>query len=92
MECLIDSITSKDITLQASIVLVFPNTNNMRNNFEGAANIFIDIDPYRRSTSTNTRNVNVSAINFSAGMGNTRVDLRLHPKHKFLELPQEQMD
>ena len=58
--------------------------NNMRNDFEGAANILIEIDPYRRSTRTNTRDVNVSAIDFSAGRGNTGVDLRFHPKHKFL--------
>ena len=92
MEYLIDSITSKDSTLQASIGLVRANTNNMRNDFEGAANILIEIDPYRRSTRTNTRDANVSAIDFSAGRGNTGVDLRFHPKHKFLELPQEQKD
>ena len=92
MEYLIDSITSKDSTLQASIGLVHANTNNMRNDFEGAANILIEIDTYRRSKRTNTRNANVSAIDFSAGRGNTGVDLRFHPKHKFLELTQEQRD
>ena len=84
MEYLIDSITSKDSTLQASIGLVRANTNNMRNNFEGAGNILIEIDPYRRLTRINTRDANVSAIDFSAGRGNTGVDLRFHPKHKFL--------
>ena len=83
MEYLIDSITSKDSTLQASIRLVRANTNNMRNDFKGADNILIEIDPYCRSTRTNSRNVNVSAIDFSAGRENTGVDLRLHPKHKF---------
>ena len=87
VEYIIDSITSKEITLQASIGLVRANTNNMRNDFEGAANILIEIDPYRRSTRTNTRDVNIYAIDFSAGRGNTGVDLRFHPKHKFLELP-----
>ena len=43
-------------------------------------------------TRTNTRDANVSAIDFSAGRGNTGVDLRFHPKHKFLELPQDQKD
>ena len=85
VEYLIDSITSKDSTLQASIGLVHANKNNMRNDFEGAANILIDIDPYGRSTSTNTRDVNVSAINCSAGRGVTGFDLRFHPRHKFLE-------
>ena len=49
VEYLIDSITSKDSTLQASIGLVCANTNNMRKDFEGAANILIEIDPYRGS-------------------------------------------
>ena len=92
VEYLINSITSKDSTLQASIGLVRANTNNMCNDFEGEANILIEIDPYRRSTRTNTRDTNVSAIDFSAGRGNTGVDLPFHPKHKFLELPQEQKD
>ena len=90
MEYLIDSITSKDSTLQDSIGLVRANTNNMRNDFKGAANILIEIDSYRRSTRTNTRDVNVSTIGFSACWWNTGVDLRFHPKHKFLELPQDQ--
>ena len=47
VEYLINSITSKDSTLQASIGLVLANTNIMRNYFEGAANIIIEIDPYR---------------------------------------------
>ena len=71
VEYLIDSITSKDSTLQASIGLVRANTNNMSNEFEGAANILIEIDPYRGSTRTNNRDVNFSAIDFSAGRGNT---------------------
>ena len=83
MEYRIDNITSKDSTLQASIGLVRANTNNMRNDFGGAANILIEIDPYCRSTSTNTRDANVSAIDFSAGREDTGVDLRFHPKHKF---------
>ena len=92
VEYLIDSITSKDSTLQASIGLVRANTNNMGNDFEGAANILIEIDPYRRSTRTNTRDSNVSAIDFSAGRWNTGVDLCFHHKHKFFELPQEQKE
>ena len=90
VEYLIGRITSKDSTIQASIGLVRANTNNMRNDVEGAANIPIEIDPYCRSTSTNTRDANVSAIDFSYGRGNTGVDLRFHPKHNFLELPQDQ--
>ena len=92
MEDIIDSITSMDSTLQASVGLVRANTNNMRNDLEGAANILIEIDTYRRSTRTNTRNANIFAIDFSDVRGNTGVDLRFHPKHKFLELPQDQKD
>ena len=83
---LIDSITSKDITLWALIGLVRANTNNMRKNFEGSANIIIEIDPYCRSTRTNTCDANVSTIDFSAGRGNTVFDLHFHTKHKFLVL------
>ena len=86
------SITSKDSTLQASIGLVRANTNNMRNDFEGAANILIEIEPYRRLTRTNNLDANVSAIAFSAGRGNTGVDIRFHSKHKFFELPEDQKD
>ena len=75
VEYLIDSITSKDSTLQASIGLVRANTNNMCNNFEGAANILIAIYPYCMSTRTNTSDLNVSAVDFSAGKGNAG-DLR----------------
>ena len=50
MEYLIDSIASKDNTLQATIGLIRTNTNNMRNNFEAAASGMIEVDPYRRST------------------------------------------
>ena len=69
--------------------MVRANTNNMRNDFKGAANILIEIDPYRGLTRTNTRDANVSAIDYSAGRWNTGVDLRFHPRHKFLELPQD---
>ena len=84
VEYLINSITSKDSTLQASIVLVRANTNNMRNHFEEEANMLIEIYPYCRSTKTNTCDANVSSIYFSASRGNTVVDIRLHPKHNFL--------
>ena len=83
VEYLIDSIASKDNTLQAVIGLIRANTNNMRNDFETAASSMIEVDPYRRSTRNATRNANVSAIDFSAGRGSTGVDLRFHPKISF---------
>ena len=49
----------------------------MRNDFEAAASALIEVDPYRRSNKTggNPRTATVSAIDFSAGRGNTGVDL-----------------
>ena len=64
----------------------------MRNDFEIAASILIEVDPFRRATRSNTRNANVSAIDFSAGRGSTGVDLHFHPHDKFLTLPKEQQD
>ena len=56
VEYLIDSITSKDNTLQAAIGLIRANTNNMRNDFEAAASSMIEVDPYRRTTRNLPRN------------------------------------
>ena len=92
VEFLIDSITSKDSTLQATIGLIRANTNNMRNDFEGAASSLIEVDPYRRTTRNPNRSANVSAIDFSVGRGKTGVDLRFHPKDKYMELPKDQQD
>ena len=93
VEYLIDSISSKDTTLQAAIGIIRANTNNMRHDFEGAASSIIEVDPYRRSTRSNKdRQANVSSLDFGAGRGSTGVDLRFHPKDKFLALPQEQKD
>ena len=87
VEYLIDSITSKDNTLQAAIGLIRANTNNMRNEFEIAAGSLIEVDPFRRPIRNPNRSADVSAL---AGRGSTGVDLRFHPKDKFLSLPQDQ--
>ena len=92
VEFLIDSITSKDNTLQATIGLVRANTNNMRNDFELAASTLIEVDPFRRATRSNARSASISAIDFSAGRVTTGVDLRFYPHNKFKELPKEQQD
>jgi hypothetical protein len=93
VEYLIDSIASKDTTLQAAIGIIRANTNNMRNDFESASTSIIEVDPYRRSTRNNTsRQANISSIEFNAGRGTTGVDLRFHARDKFLALPQEQKD
>ena len=66
----------------------------MRNDFEAAASALIEVDPYRCSnkTSGNPRTATVSAIDFSAGRGNTGVDLRWHPHKDFKKLPDDQKD
>ena len=51
VEYLIDSITSKDNTLQAAIGLIRANTNNMRNEFEPTASSLIEVDPYQKPNS-----------------------------------------
>lgn len=75
-EFLTDSIHCQDVTLQASIGLIRSDVNNMRNNFEKAASVLIEMDPYRtrrRNTKTPAQN---SAIDFNIGWGETGVDLR----------------
>ena len=92
VEYLIDSITCQDNTLQAAIGLIRANTNNMRNDFEAAASSLIEVDPYKRSQRSTPRTATVSAIDYSAGRGETGVDLRWHPKSEFNRLSQEQKD
>ena len=92
VEFLIDSITSKDNTLQATIGLGWGNTNNMRNDFKLTASTLIEVDHFRYATRNNARNANISAIDFSAGCGTTGVDLWFYPDDKFKALLQEQQD
>ena len=92
VEYLIDSLTCTDNTLQAAIGLIRANTNNMRSDFERAASSLIEVDPYRRSARTGSRQANVSSIDFSAGRGSSGVDLRWHPRKDFLKLSKEQKD
>jgi len=92
VEYLIDSITCTDSALQAAIGLIRANTNNMRSDFEIASSSLIEVDPYRRSSRNNTRQANVSSIDFSAGRGSSGVDLRWHTRREFLKLSKEQKD
>ena len=92
VEYLIDSIACSDSTLQAAIGLVRANTNQTRENFERAAVVLIEVDPYKRSQRImpNNKTATVSAIDFSAGRGSTGVDLRWYPRREFLKLPSNQ--
>ena len=93
VEYLIDSINCADSTLQASIGLIRSNVNNMREDFELAANALIEVDPYRRSQRQPTKtNAQISAVDFSGGRGDSGVDLRWHTPIEFKTLNQEQKD
>ena len=93
VEFLIDSITCGDATLQAAIGLIRSNVNNMRSDFENAANSLIEVDPFSRNRRTRTKpNAQVAGIDFSAGRGKTGVDLRWHPPKDFKALTNEQKD
>ena len=78
--------------MQAAIGLIRANTNNMRSDFESASSSLIEVDPYRRSNRNNTRQANVSSIDYSAGRGSSGVDLRWHTRREFLKLSKEQKD
>ena len=93
VEYLIDSISCNDSTLQAAIGLVRSNVNQMREDFELAANALIEVDPYTRSKRATSRaTANVSALDFGSGRGDTGVDLRWHTPKEFKALSPEQKD
>ena len=95
VEYLLDSISCQDAALQAAIGSVRANVNNMRDDFELASTHLIEVDPFRRNQrelAKQSKNANISAIDFNAGRGKTGVDLRWHPKAEFRKLPKEQRD
>jgi hypothetical protein len=64
----------------------------MRSDFESASSSLIEVDPYYRSIRNNSRQANVSSIDFRAGRGSSGVDLRWHTRKEFLKLSKEQKD
>ena len=94
VEFLIDSISCGDPTLQAAIGLIRSNVNNMRSDFEAAANSLIEVDPFSRSRRTRggRPSAQIAAIDFSAGRGKTGVDLRWHAPKEFKALSKDQKD
>ena len=93
VEFLIDSINCADPTLQAAIGLIRSNVNNMRTDFESAANaLLIEVDPFNRNRRSRQRpGAQISAIDYSAGRGpRTGVDLRWHPPQEFKSLSKEE--
>ena len=91
VEYLIDSITCSDNTLQAAIGLVRANTNKMREDFEKAVSTLIEVDPFRLSNKSggNPCEAQVGALDFSAGRGESGVDLCWHPTKDFKALSSE---
>ena len=92
VECLIDSITCTDSTLQAAVGLIRAKTNNMREDFEAVASSLIEVDPYRRTSRGAGRNADASSIDFKAGRGSSGVDLRWHPEDEYFMLSQDKKD
>lgn len=92
VEYLIDSITCKDVTLMSAIGQIRANTNNMRNDFEAAANSLIEVDPYKRGSKNTNRTAAISALDFSAGRGSTGVDLRFHSKKEYELLSEDKQN
>ena len=95
VEYLLDSISCQDSALQAAIGNIRANSNDLRTNFESAAAHMMEVDPYKRAVKNanrNGRNAQVSDTRFTAGRGETGVDLRWHPKKEFLALPDDQKD
>ena len=76
VECLIDSISCTDSTLQATIGLIRANINNMREDVEAAASSLIEVDPYRRTSRGTGRNADASSIDVKDGRGSYGVYLR----------------
>ena len=71
VEFLLESIASQVNSIQAAMGNIWAETNILRSDFEGASSHLIEVDPYWRSTKSNTTKPNpakVSAVTF-AGRG-----------------------
>ena len=95
VEYLLDSITSQDASLQAGIGNIRADSQGMRQNFEAAAAHILEVDPYRKNSRQNTgggNRANISDARFTAGRGDSGVDLRWYPRKEFIKLSQDQKD
>lgn len=94
VEYLLDSISCQDSALQAAIGNIRADSNGMRSRFEAAAAHMLEVDPYKRAARFGSKgsNAQISAARFTAGRGETGVDLRWHPRKKFNELTDAQKD
>jgi hypothetical protein len=94
VEYLLDSISCQDSALQAAIGNIRANSNGMRSLFEASAAHMLEVDPYKRAVRAGSKggNAQVSDVRFTAGRGETGVDLRWHSRKEFTALSAEQRD
>ena len=91
---LLESITSQDNALQASMGNIRTDTNGLRSDFEGASSHLIEVDPHQISTKSNHTKPNpvkVSLVTFS-GRGKTGVDLHWYTRQEFRDISGENKD
>ena len=94
VEFLLESITSQDNALQASMENIFSDTNGPRIDFEGASIHLIEVDPYwiyTKSNPTKPKPVKVSEVTFD-GRGKTGVNIRWHTQQEFRDLSNDKKD
>ena len=97
VEYLLDSITSNDNTIQATLALIRSNPV-LRADFEQAASNLIEIDPFKKNRGNGTGkrphyNISdASGIAFQGGRGESGVDLRWHSRKEFNKLTSAQKD
>ena len=68
------SVNYVDRTLQVVTCLIYANTSNMREDIETSSSSLIEVDPYRRSSRSASRNCNVSSIDLKTGRVHSGVD------------------
>ena len=88
--------SNSDPDLRAAIASVFINTNNMRDDFDGAAGSLLPLCPYskhrneRGHSTSNRRGSNIyNATIRGKSSSKTRVDLHWHKRDECDELPPE---
>ena len=95
VEYLLDSISNQDSALQAAIGNIRADSNGMRSQFENSSAHMLEVDPYRRAARNQgkpDKTAQISDARFTAGRGDSGVDLRWHPRREFLDLSQSQKD
>jgi len=89
VEYLIDLIICSDNNLQTTLVIIRVNNNIMKEDFELASSVLIDVDPYHRSKrpSQGKSGAKISSIDFSTRRVKSGVDFRWHHPKELKALP-----